>query len=101
MGAVSGTCVIFLSEPEANLAEQAIRLMKEYGRVQAGTPSGDFSVIKLKDYRGWVVTCHHPDILNYVSPGGSEDELTIGIAGRAKRDWDAEELQIIHIENRK
>ena len=69
----NGTCVI-LMEPEADLAAQATALLREWGPVHAGSSFGDFSTIKLEDGRGWVVTCHHNDILTYVGP----DEVGAG-----------------------
>ena len=63
----NGTCVI-LTKPEADLAAQAIALMKQWGPVYPGSPAGDFSVINLSNDPGSVVTCHHDDILTYVSP---------------------------------
>ena len=97
-----GTCVI-LKEPAADLASAAITLMQEWGRVSVGTPSADFNVVGLRDDPGWVVTCHHPDILTYVGSdeiGGGEvpNDLIIGLLGRSKRGQDAEELEVIHIE---
>jgi cell wall assembly regulator SMI1 len=58
----NGTCVI-LMESEADLAVQATNLLREFGPVHAGSPAGDFSTITLENGRGWVVTCHHNDIL--------------------------------------
>jgi hypothetical protein len=101
-----GTCVV-LMKPEQDLAKQAIDLMKEYGPVIVGTPAGDFNVIALKDHPGWVVTSHHPDILTYVAPdevnkaGLGSDDMMVGLIGRSKRAQDAEELDIVHIEDRR
>jgi hypothetical protein len=98
----NGTCVI-LMKPEAELAAQALQLMREYGSVHGGSPAGDFSIIKLRNDPGWAVTSHHPDMLTYVSPGEIEEsensDLRIGLLGRSKRDQDAKELQIIHVED--
>jgi hypothetical protein len=95
-----GTCVILIS-PEQDLAGQALEIMKEWGPVHAGTPAGDFSVIELAHDPGWIVTGHHPDMLTYVSPEEIRDasEVLIGLLGRSKRRQDADELQIIHIED--
>jgi hypothetical protein len=76
--------------------------MKTHGPVHAGSPAGDFSVINLDDDPGWVVTSHHPDILTYVSPDEAAEQsndLVIGLLGRSKRDMDAAELMIIHVED--
>jgi len=100
----NGTCVI-LMQPEADLKQQAIALMEEWGPVHAGTPAGDFSVVELTAHPGWVVTCHHSDILTYVSPQEFDEpepeEISIGLLGRAKRDQDARELQVIHVEDKR
>jgi hypothetical protein len=97
----NGACVI-LMRPEADLRRQAVELMKTYGPVHAGSPAGDFSVINLDDDPGRVVTGHHPDILTYVSPdevAEQNNDLVIGLLGRSKRDQDAAELMIIHVED--
>lgn len=99
-----GTCVI-LMKPEADLAAQAKALLAEWGPVHAGSPAGDFSVINLEDEKGWVVTCHHPDILTYVPPDefGTPEPLQalIGITGRTCREQDADELNVIHVEDKR
>ncbi len=95
-----GTCVIF-SDATGNLTEQALRIMREWGPVHVGSSAGDFSVIKLDQEPGWVVTCHHPDVLTYVSqqdPGPEPLDVEIGLCGRAQRQADAEELTVIHVE---
>jgi hypothetical protein len=58
-------------------------------------------VITLGDEPGWVVTCHHPDILTYVSPDELPPEPTeaqIGLFGRARRHEDAQHLKVVHVE---
>ena len=95
-----GTCVIF-RDLRAGHADAAIALLREWGPVHAGSSAGDFSVIELTDEPGWVVTCHHPDVLTYVSPGALSavpSELEVGMAGRSQRDQDAEDLKVIHVE---
>jgi hypothetical protein len=98
----NGTAVILIS-PVDDLRAQAVNLMKEWGPVHAGCPAGDFSTVKVTDYPGWVVTCHHNDILTYVDPSevvnGSSTDITIGLRGRSKRDVDAKELNVIHVED--
>lgn len=98
-----GTCVILLS-PEDDLRRQATELMREWGPVHAGSSAGDFSVIELAQHPGWVVTGHHPDILNYVSPdevGPGASDAVIGLLGRSKRHQDAEGLNITHLEDKR
>jgi hypothetical protein len=96
-----GTCIV-LMEPEADLAAQAVALLKEFGPVHAGSSSGDFGVITLDDDRGWVVTCHHNDILTFVGPdeaGIDAEDVAVGLLGRSKREQDAEELRVVHVED--
>lgn len=98
-----GTCVILL-EPAGDLAVQAAALLAEWGPVHAGTPSGDFNVIHLSAQPGWVVTGHHPDILNYVGPddvGPGAPDPAIGLLGRSVRDQDARDLTVVHVEDRR
>jgi hypothetical protein len=97
------TCLI-LMQPSQDLSEQATEIMKEFGPVHVGSPSGDFGVIKLKGEAGWVVHGHHPDMLTYVSPqelGAEATDLTIGMKGRNKRDMDGRDPMIIHIEDKR
>jgi hypothetical protein len=97
-----GTCVIFM-EPATDLSAQALALMGEWGPVQVGSSAGDFNVIDPAQVPGWVVTSHHNDIMTYVDPDeiGQPDpgDLFVGLFGREKRDQDAQELEIIHIED--
>lgn len=97
-----GTCVIVM-EPEANLAGQARKLLAEWGPVHAGSSYGNFAVMHLDTFPGWIVTCHHPDILNYVPPDEFNEEeppgVMIGMIGRLAREQDAEELSVIHVEH--
>jgi hypothetical protein len=99
-----GTCLI-LMQPEEDLAAQARRIMAEWGPVAVGTPSADFNTLKLIDQPGWVVSGHHPDMLNYVSPAelSSEDapSYIVGLIGRGHRDEDARLLHIVHIEDKR
>lgn len=107
-----GTCVI-LTEPQGDLSEQAKALMTEWGRVIIGSSYADFDVTRLESDPGWVVGCHHPDILTYVpgyddaeeeSADSKEDEpsdLVIGLIGRGARGQDAEELVVVHVEDKR
>jgi hypothetical protein len=97
-----GTCVI-LTDPAGDLASRAVEILGEFGPVHVGSPAGDFSVVELADHLGWVVTGHHPDVLNFVSlqevPG--PDDLRVGLLGRSKRDRDGRELEVVHVEDRR
>lgn len=99
----NGTCVI-LMVPETDLASQATALLGKWGPVGVGSSFGDFSTIELDDGRGWVVACHHPDILTFVGMdeiGVPTPEVAIGLLGRLKRGQDAEQLRVLHIEDRR
>lgn len=98
----NGTCVV-LVKPQADLRAHAVGVLKEWGPVHAGSPAGDFSVTSLTEIPGWVVTCHHPDVLTYVEPDlrGGSSGLTIGLTGRSRRDADASTLNVIHVEDRR
>jgi hypothetical protein len=96
----NGTCVV-LSNATGDIEKQAIDLLAEWGPVQVATPSADFNVVDLVEHPGWVVTCHHPDILTYVGPeemGPQPAEIMIGLIGRGKRDRDAHDLKVVHVE---
>lgn len=96
-----GTCVIF-PEARRSVEEAAIALLREWGPVHAGTPAGDFSVIDIADHPGWVVTCHHPDILTYVAEDEMRpepSELSVGLVGRSQRDLDASVLNVVYVHN--
>lgn len=97
----NGTVVIFM-EPVEDLKKAANDIMIEYGPVHPGTPSGDFTTIDLVKDPGYIVACHHPDVLSYVGPDefeGEFDEVTVGIQGRIKRAQDAADLEVIHVQN--
>ena len=99
----NGTCVV-LGEPEADtvLADTAVDLMREWGPVVTGTEAADFNVVTLTEDAGWVVTCHHIDIMTLVQPREVEahaDDLMVGMYGRTKRDRDARDLVIAHVED--
>ncbi|SRR5258708_38497790 len=100
-----GTCLI-LMQPEADLATQACQIMSTWGPVKVATAAADFNVISLPDPpSGWIVTGHHPDMLNYVSPKDYSDphpsDLAVGLLGRGNRDQDAHSLKIVHIEDQR
>lgn len=102
-----GTCVI-IKDNEEELDVVAKKLLKDWGPVVPGTSAGDFNVQNLEGYPGWVVECHHPDIVSYVSPeeiieafskNYFGNHMAIGLFGRKKRDDDAKALKILHIED--
>jgi hypothetical protein len=95
-----GTCVV-LREPQGDLAHQARLLLAKWGPVYPGSPHGDFNVQTHPAWRERVVSCHHPDILCYVTPDEVEDganNVAIGLLGRSKRNKDAHELKVVHVE---
>lgn len=98
-----GTIVVFVkAAPDRDLRADAAELMKKYGPVSVGSPSGDFSVIELRNGLGWAVTSHHPDIFTLVLPeevSTAESDLSIGLVGRAKRADDAERLTVVHVKD--
>ncbi len=94
------TCVII---PHVNktIQEDATTILRKYGRIIPGTPLGDFNVTPLKDNLGWVVTGNHPDILNFVAADDvkeKSDDEKIDLLGRERKELDAKELKIIHVE---
>jgi hypothetical protein len=104
-----GTCV-WLAEPDGDVFSQARSLLAEWGPVYAGSSAGDFNVVPARGTPGWLVTCHHPDIVTLVfhSPrperSGQDREtadLAIGLFGRSLRDLDARKLGVVHIEDRR
>lgn len=108
----NGTCVVMPNAAAtADLAVEAVALLREYGPVRAGSAAGDFGTITLDPGPGWVVYGHHNDVLTYVAPdevasgdpgaGATPNDLTIGLLGRGKRDQDGRELQVIHVEDRR
>ena len=100
----NGTCVILMNSQE-DLATQAIDIMKEWGPVVVATGAADFNVITLKEHPGWVITGHHPDMLNYVSPEELEEDeisdVSVGLLGRYKRDEDSQSQKVVHIEDKR
>lgn len=99
-----GTCVVLPDpQPDADLTARAVEILREYGPVETGSPAGDFGTIVLDPGPGWVVWGHHSDVLTYVGPGEVDDEsdLVVGLWGRSKRDWDAHELEVVHVEDQR
>ena len=97
-----GTCVV-LAEPADDLAVRAVEILREFGPVRTGTPAADFGTVPLGAAPGWVVTGHHPGVLTYVAPGElpEPDNLAVGLTGRSKRDLDAHELTVVHVEDKR
>ncbi|MEU7928095.1 hypothetical protein [Micromonospora sp. NPDC049107] len=99
-----GTCVVLPTPgPSADLAAQAIEILREYGPVHVGSSAGDFSTITLDPGPGWVVYGHHNDVLTYVGPDEVQDssDLAVGLYGRHKRDQDGHELDVVHVEDKR
>ena len=46
---------------------QARALLREWGPVYPGTSAGNFNVVRAAEVPGWLVTCHHPDIITFVA----------------------------------
>jgi hypothetical protein len=93
-----------LTEPGQDLAVQATALLREWGPVRPGSSFGDFGVVTLDNGHGWVVTCHHNDILTLVGPdevGEGAEDLAVGLLGRSRRGQDAEDLRVLHVEDRR
>lgn len=92
-----GTCVV-LDAPDDEPAARAAALLRNYGPVQAGTDSADFNVVPAPG--GRLVTCYRPEILVFAgedeAPPG-EDDLLVGLAGRARRARDAAELVPVYV----
>lgn len=94
-----GTCVV-LEHPAADLTEQAVGILREFGPVHVATSAGDFRVLELNTGEGWLVTSHHPDVVTFVPRDDPEDpsHLAVGILGRSRRDRDGTELRAVHVE---
>ena len=98
-----GTCVVVMKH-KIDIKSDAIEIMRNYGPVHAGSPSGDFNVRKLSAPNGWIVFYDHLYILNFVSPDElslpdqiDENKISIGLIGREKRKSDAISLKIIYV----
>lgn len=98
----NGTCVMLL-DPQENIKEQAVKILREHGSVVAGTPSGDFEVTKIPEINGWVVTGDYPGIMMYVSEeeGKNKGDVEVGMIGRVKRQLDAKELEVVSVEDKR
>lgn len=96
----NGTCVL-VRRSGADVESEARALLARQGPVQVGTNTADFNVEPAERASGWVVSCHDPDILTFVGwdelPSGTDD-MIVGLVGRSKRDRDASELTVVHVE---
>jgi hypothetical protein len=99
----NGTCVT-LEESEGDLGAKAQNILREHGRVKLGSASADFQVDKVGSTEGWLVTCQHGNVLTYLLPGDvkpeEQNDLVIEYICRIRRDLDALELDVIHVENK-
>ena len=99
-----GTCVVLVDPgPDADLAAEAVEILRQYGPVYAGSAAGDFGTITLDPGPGFVVTGHHNDVLTFVDPDevSEQTDVTVGLHGRHKRDQDGHDLEVIHVEDRR
>ena len=99
-----GTYVLFYQPgPEVDLRAQAINIMQEHGPVHAGSPAGDFSVDRYRAVQAYLIMFDHPDMFTFVDPRaiGSSDHLQIGLYSRAKRERDAAQLTVVHVEDKR
>jgi len=100
----NGTCVV-LMEPAADLGAQAIELIKKWGRMYPGSEPGHIVAEKLLTAPGWVVSSLHQDILTYVGPemgaDSTADQKMVGMVGRVRRFQDAQDLEIVHVEDKR
>ena len=85
-------------------AAHATELMRKWGPVRPGSPAGDIRVLRPKDgqWDGWVILSHHPMIATLITlaekPNAAELDVVVGLFGRGKRDLDARELDVVHVE---
>lgn len=89
--------------PSASLASQrATEIMKNYGPVHVGTPAGEFNVLSDEDSKGWIVTTGHcENMFTFIDKKQVNHEggmFVIGLLGRAMRNKDGKQAQVIHVE---
>jgi hypothetical protein len=91
------------AESAADIEREALAFLKEHGPVLVGSSAADFNPVPLKDGLGWLV-CFSPDgMFNVLLPAECPvppDPLRIGLTGRGKRERDAAELEVIHVQVR-
>lgn len=102
----NGTYIIFDNvDTIKNVKEEAIKMMKEFGPVYAGGPAGDFGTTHLTKTDGWVISGHGYGMYTYVNPSEIENnsptDIEVGLFGRAKRDLDGKNPEIIYINSSK
>ena len=92
--------VVFITPPVEAPKETAIELLKDQGIIGPGSAFGDFGVNQL-DNNDYLVTSHHPDILNYVFKSQVKEpgphNINVGLLGRSNRGKDAEGLVVLHV----
>jgi hypothetical protein len=100
----NGTYIIIENEMIADEGAFAKKVMKEYGPVHAGSPAGDFSVMRLTKTEGWVVSGHYSGMYTYVNPSElkqagiqNPSDVEVGLFGRRKRENDGKECRIIFV----
>lgn len=98
----NGTYIIFDDITTVkDVKDEALKLMKEFGPVFAGSSAGDFNTIHLHLTEGWLVSGHGYGMYTYVHPSELDnkmpDDLEIGLYGRSKRNLDGQNPEIIHI----
>jgi len=98
----NGSFIVLESDAAENeLREQALEIIKQYGPVSPGTASADFEVSALQHTGGWAVSSHGEGLFTYVHPseveGPHATDLEVGLTGRAKRDADSREREIIYV----
>ena len=89
--------IVKLTSIDSNYKDRILIILKEYGPVKAGTPSGDTNPAQKLDNHGedWLISYPHcEEILNIVSfnEGVQENEeilVNIAMLGRANRVKDA------------
>lgn len=102
----NGTYIIFdNADTISDIKAEAIKLMKEFGSVYAGSPAGDFSVTHLNKTEGWVVSGHCYGMYTYVRPTEmstkTPSDVEIGTFGRSKRQKDGDNPVIVHVNKKK
>jgi len=100
----NGTYIILEDTTIKDKKEKAIEIMKENGPVYVGSPSGDMSITKLTNTKGWVVGGDYYGMYTYVDPTELEakginnpKDIDVGLLGRDKRDKDGKFPKVIFV----